>query len=193
MTDPLFELREYLSRLPEGKIKDVQSLIQVLAPCWKQLSGSGLEAMTAWKLQRMEGVEWHPPTLNFVVERHGGTVMGSTRAQLQHWTIDADRGTAHCHGSHGYRQLHPRDAPLDVETVIGEVVGHIIEGSDDSKLEWLTDRSMVRVLVPEFVTGQYKRTMQGRRKRFRKVLEERLKAQGWVKVSGRFDVFQRTQ
>ena len=54
---------------------------------------------------RMENVEWHPPILTFLIERHGGTVLGSARAELQRWTVDLDRRTATCERV-GHRQFH---------------------------------------------------------------------------------------
>ena len=44
--------------------------------------------MWASKLGRMEKVEWQPPYLTFSIERHGATVKGSTRAELQNWQVD---------------------------------------------------------------------------------------------------------
>jgi hypothetical protein len=46
-------------------------------PVWADLEGASDEAMEPWKLGRMENPEWLPPVLTFVVERHGGTVLGS--------------------------------------------------------------------------------------------------------------------
>jgi hypothetical protein len=78
-------------------------LADFLAAAWEQLNGFDAEGMAAEKLDRIEQVEWNPPRLTFVIERHGGTVMGSTRAELHGWSIDIDRGTANCNPSHSYR------------------------------------------------------------------------------------------
>lgn len=45
-------------------------------------------------LSRMEQIVWEPPVLTFVIARHGGMVLGSTRAELQHWAVDLNKMTA---------------------------------------------------------------------------------------------------
>jgi hypothetical protein len=62
---------------------DVYELVNLLAAAWDDLSiarGSGMEPDKLY--DRMEKVHWEPPLLLFVIERHGGTVQGSTRAEL---------------------------------------------------------------------------------------------------------------
>ena len=72
------------------------------------------EAMEPYKLNRMEKAEWQPPILSFVVERHGGTALGSTRADLQHWTVNVETKEANCHIA-GHRQLEPMQPRMDVK------------------------------------------------------------------------------
>ena len=81
------QLCNYLERIPLGEIKNTTELEKALAGCWDDFTGDS-GGMTPSKLHdRMEEVFWEPPILDFVIERHGGTVMGSTRAELQYWTI----------------------------------------------------------------------------------------------------------
>jgi hypothetical protein len=127
--------------------------------------------------------------VTFVIERHGGTVAGSTRAKLHRWTIDLNLAEASCDPSSRFRQLNPRDAQLRTEPLVSEVVEQIIAGRDSEKLKWLSDRSLVRILVSKFITGGFKQTEQGRRQRFREVLDRRLEAAGWTKVQ--LDVYRR--
>jgi hypothetical protein len=47
------------------------------------------------------------------------------------------------------------------------------------------------MLVSTFITGKYKRTREGRRKRLREALKERLTQIGWYKVSNKPDVYER--
>jgi hypothetical protein len=85
------ELRQYLKSLASGKVERKSYLVELLAACWEQIPGSGLEGMTKDKLARIESVEWTPPIPSFVIERHGATVMGSKRGALHCWTIDLDK------------------------------------------------------------------------------------------------------
>ena len=39
-------------------------------------------------------MEWHPPILSFKIERHGGFVLGSSRAEMQLSNIDTANLTA---------------------------------------------------------------------------------------------------
>jgi hypothetical protein len=189
-SDPLTELREYLATLPEGKVENQAELIHRLAPCWDKLDGSGDEGMFAKKLDRMEDPQWNPPKLTFLLERHGRTVQGSSRAQVHRWTIDVSTGKAECEYI-TYRQVRPRAAPLNVDAIVSEIVGCITSGAADPRLKWLADSAQVRVLVPTFITGEYKQTIKDRRKRFRMKLEIALEEKGWVWVPGKRDVFRR--
>jgi hypothetical protein len=79
-------LRIYLATLPPGPISDPAALERLLAACWDEFTGD-YGGMEGYKLLgRMEDVTWGPPVLSFSVERHGGTVMGSSRAELQGWS-----------------------------------------------------------------------------------------------------------
>jgi hypothetical protein len=171
----LVELLEHLSRLPSGPIENVDALADLLATCWDDFCGSDSEGMTAEKLRRIEQVEWTAPMLTFVIERHGGTVRGSTRGELHRWTVDVRRGTADCSPC-GYRQLHDRDKPLHTGPLVAEIVALIASGSNDPRLKWSSDRRSVHVLVGDFITGEYKQTQTDRRKRFRTALERELQS-----------------
>ena len=131
-------------------------------------------------IRRMERVEWHRPILTFLIERHGGTVLGSTRAELQPWSVDLDRGTATCERT-GHRQLSPMARRVDVGPIADEVAGRIVVGKSDDRLSWLGD-GRVRVelgrIFPE--RSGYKQTVQGRRQRLREALIERLTTKGWA-------------
>lgn len=188
----LFELREYLKKQPAGQIQS-GSLSGILSRCWDDLAGSYAEATTADKLSRIENVQWNPPDLTFELERHGGTVMGSTRADLHHWTIDVDRALASCDPNHSYRELYQRDASLHIEPLVTEIVASLTNRSDDPRIKWFPGREVVRVLVCEFIQGQFKQTQAGRRKRFRTALAEQLQAKGWEVVTGKTDVFRRVE
>jgi hypothetical protein len=138
--------------------------------------------MTANKLLgRIEEISWEPPTLSFIIERHGGMTYGSSRAELQYWSIDVDEGTA-AFGPGSYRQKRPRQPPLDVKPLAREVADLIENGISDERLEWGKDE--VRVQIGKIIPSEYqpKETLTGRRKRFRKALSEELEPKGWIQV-----------
>ncbi len=90
------ELRVHLKNLDSGPVQETTQLERLLAKVWDDLDGDQ-GGMTGHKLiRRMEHVEWHPPLLTFEIERHGGTVIGSTRADLKRWTVNFDRQKATC-------------------------------------------------------------------------------------------------
>src|SRR5262249_3805180 len=120
------------------RIDQPRELERLLSEVWDDLGGNDL-GMAAHKLiGRMEQVQWNPPVLTFVVERHGGTVLGSTRAQLQRWSIDVDRSTATCERA-GHRPLSPMAERIDIAPIADEVAGLIIGGVIDDRLRWLCD------------------------------------------------------
>ena len=186
--DPISSLPLYVQQLPAGPVTDTAALVQVLQGCWHELDGSDQSKMEARKLDRVEDVEWHPPELSFTVERHGGTVLGSTRAELQRWTVNLDRRETR-HVVARFRQLSRRDKPLKTGPLVAEIVAAIMSSSDDDRLYWLNGRSEVRVLVGEFIGGDCKRTVAGRRKRFSRGLEQALKEHGWSKAARRLNVY----
>ena len=191
-TDILGDLKEYLAGISSGRITDVDTVVDLLASIWPDLPGSDEHAMASRKLARAEALKWEPPHLSFIIERHGGTVMGSTRAELQKWTLNVSTGAVDCDELNSYRQLAARDAPLRVGPLAEEIAKAICKSRDDPRLKWFPDRRSVRVLVGDFITGQFKQTEEGRRKRFRLALEERLKPAGWQRVPYRRGLYQRT-
>ena len=98
------DLRIYVKNLDAGHVEETTQLELLLAEVWDDLGGDSGGIAGHKLIRRMEHVEWHPPLLTFVIERHGGTVLGSIRAEVQRWTVDLDRQTATCERA-GHRQL----------------------------------------------------------------------------------------
>src|SRR5690348_3540304 len=96
------DLRRLLDRYGTTREAD---LVRELERVWYDLHSSSDEKMATHKLSRLEQPEWNPPCLTFAIERHGGTVLGSTRAELQWWIVDLDAGTATVVGRPSFRQL----------------------------------------------------------------------------------------
>jgi len=187
MSDPTEALRRHCTALPPGPVADVPALERLLAAAWDALAGDdgGMEAHKL--LNRMEAVAWDSPVLSFVIERHGGTVMGSTRAELQHWQVDVEKKTATLVKS-GHRQLKSMASRLSVKQMAEEIVVSILNDEDDDWLMRLNDGT-VKILVSKiFPTGSgFKRTVGGRRKRLLQYVGAKLAENGWLEVgTGQF-------
>jgi hypothetical protein len=177
MTD---NLQKHLATVPPGPITDTGDLTRLLAVAWNEFAGDhgGMEGHKL--LGRMEDVVWNPPLLIFTIERHGGTVMGSTWASLQEWTVDMDKGTVACVEAR-YRQIRPNRPRQDVASIAEEIVAQIVHRQQDHRLKWYAD-GRVLVLVGKVLPegSAVKQTLAARRKRFRAAMKERLVGHGWL-------------
>ena len=175
------QLRKYLKRIPEGEITDTAKLEELLTKCWDEFVGDHGGMAPQKLLRRMEDVLWRPPVLRFVIERHGGTVMGSSRAELQYWTVDVEHKTATM-GVKGYRQISPSQSTVDVKPIANKLTELIINGHNDERLQWSTD-GRVRILSGKIFPDNSvkKQTLEGRKKRLIKAMEERLTQLGWLR------------
>src|ERR1035438_2078306 len=80
---PWDQLQRHCTALPPGPVADVPTLERLLAAAWGDLVGDD-GGMVAHKLMnRMKAVTWNSPILSFRIERHGGTVLGSSRGEMQ--------------------------------------------------------------------------------------------------------------
>ena len=176
MTD---NLQKHLAPIPPGPIPDTGKLARLLADHWHEFSGDvgGMEGRKL--LGRMEDVVWNPPLLTFTIERHGGTVMGSTRATVQEWTVDVEKKTVACVEAR-HRQLHPNQPRLDVGSIAEEIVAQIVNRQQDHRLKWYAD-GRVQVVVGKVLPegSAAKQTLAARRKRLRAAVRERLVGHGW--------------
>ncbi len=180
------ELKQFLATLRPGSIgSDTQpQLERLLAACWHEFDGADQSRMHGSKLLgRMENVIWKRPLLTFVIERHGGTVLGSTRGELLYWELDLDKGTAAVVKT-SHRQLAPMAPRVDIKALAKELVQLIVRGEQDDRIRW-QDRNTVQVLASRlFPDGSgFKMTIEGRRTNLSKRIEEALKPLGWLKVS----------
>ena len=177
------ELQEVLAQVEPGPIAALPGLDRLIAARWDELDGSGDGGMEGSKLiGRMEHVIWEPPILNFVIERHGGTVCGSTRAELQHWSVDLDERTAEITKT-GYRQLDAMAARVSIKSMAAEVAEQILNNEDDPRLQRLDD-GIVKVLASSIFPSDsgYKRTVEGRRQRLCGYIGDILAEHGWEKL-----------
>jgi hypothetical protein len=181
-------LRDALGKIQPGPITDTdahQRIIQLLQNCWEQFSGASDSAMSLFKLDRAEQLSWSPSLLKFIMERHGATVLGSTRAELQEWSVDL-KSERVWYVDAGYRQLRPTAQRVDVNPIVTRVLDAVKQGPG-SNCDLAQTRVLVwhdanrisiyhGVLIPN---DGYPRTIQGRRRRFRTKLTEEMIAIGW--------------
>jgi len=183
------DLINYLDTLPPGPVKDAQVLSTLLAPCWHLFHGSSDESTFGGKLVgRIEDVRWMTPILSFIIERHGGTVNGSSRADLHTWIVNIDQSTARCDKGR-FRQLEKMDSRLDVKPLAQNIAQLISELKEDSYLKWRKDGTVqvnIGKVIPDTRPQQ---TLIGRRKRFRNELSKILALVGWNQI--RANVFSR--
>jgi len=128
------KLQQFLATIPPGSITDTTELARLLADAWNQFTGDGGGMEGRKLLGRMEDVAWNPPLLTFIIERHGGTVMGSTRATLQEWTVDVENMTVACLEART-RQLRPMQSRLDLGSVVQEIVAQVVNHQQDRRLK----------------------------------------------------------
>ncbi len=176
-------LADFLASVPPGKIAEIHEIELALADCWEELSGSEREGMEGYKLRRrMEKVVWNPPRLEFCIERHGRTVMGSTRADIQHWVVDLAARTATI-VKQTHRQIRPMGTRVQVKPIAEEFTRLIITRQENESLKWYPDGS-VRVQIGSLFPNRNspKQTVAGRRQRFWAELSTRLMEEGWVMI-----------
>jgi len=175
--DAVAALREILGGRSPGPLPP-DLILSHLMSAWPLFEGSDATSMESSKLHRIESVEWQPPRLTFLIERHGGTVQGSSRAELQSWKVDLDRRTA-CHGVTGHRQLRPASARLDVQPIARKLADLIASGRDDPRIA-RHETGSVTVRIGLVISDEGpKQTVNGRRKRLRDALVAELKPRGW--------------
>lgn len=179
--DPVRGLWEYL----DGSGVRGDSVLAYLQRAWPFLAGGDEHAMAAHKLSRIEDPSWEAPILRFKIERHGGTVKGSSRAEVQEWRVDLDARTAETTAIRTHRQLRPLRARLDVERAAQEIAAVVVAVADDPRLRWSPDRSRVQVHTSVVVNpdAASRQTVEGRRKRLVAALRPKLEEAGW-RLSG---------
>ena len=172
----------HCAALPPGPVADARTLEPLLAAVWDTLPSDD-PSMTGHKLlNRMEKPIWNPPVLIFRIERHGGTVLGSSRAEIQEWAVDLELMTTTVKLV-GRRQVRPPQSRLDVKAIATELFDAIVSGQPEDRLKW-EGESKVRVLIGKVLPEglAVKDTLAARRKRLRNELTCLLERAGWKLV-----------
>ena len=175
-------LRELLDNCPPGKIaSNLEDRVkELLAEVWDMFTGSEEAEMAPYKVTRAEQLQWGPPVLSFIIERHGGTVLGSTRAELQEWYINFETMEA-SYEEKGYRQLYPTAERWKAEPVAKEIAKLILENKEDPRIQWVGD-NRVKILTSKIIPTSYRQTLIGRKRRFYRALDEILGPFGWKRA-----------
>jgi len=178
------ELNDYLSSLHPGPIADTTQIEALLAIDWANFDGSQVTSMEGYKLRdRMENVVWMPPIISFQIERHGPTVMGSSRAKVQSWEINVEERSAKLI-KEGHRQLDPVAPRLDTRAIADELTQLIINHKEDERLKWDNKTKTVRIIVGKVIPEEStkKQTLAYRRKKLRENLHQLLNMECWKEV-----------
>lgn len=184
MNPLLSSLRKHLQALPAGPVPATaaDTILTELATVWSHLPGSRQESTTPNKLYRAEELAWNPPYLSFVLARHGGTVMGSSREALHTWTVDLHSGECTLNTAR-HRQVRPMDERVtkkDLENIAHELLALIQKGDKtDDRLTWTKNGVTIRGAVD----GNNNMTRKSRRRRFEAIMEPLLRAAGWERNS----------
>ena len=176
------KLRAILAEKGTGILNkpDTSQVERFLAENWDELVGESIGGMEGYKVNgRTEEMQWLPPVLGFKIERHGGIVLGSSRAEMQYWEFDVGRCAANCDVV-GERQLRKMNPRLDIAGIAEEIAQLILQRRSDPRLQW-TRNCKVRILSVA-VGGQSvsKATREGLQMRLRKEVLSRVSPHGWV-------------
>jgi hypothetical protein len=185
--DEFSTLRTYLDE--QSPRLDPGALVSLLRAVWQELDGSDEEAMAVHKLERIDDPVWESPHLTFTIERHGGTVLGSSRAEIQRWIVDLDVRSARTEHAGRYRQLRPRGPVVDVVPIADEIASLIATDADDERLEWSRDRQSIRVTTSKWLPHAPAQTTRSRAARLKAALLPKLAELGWQpsRQAGRYE------
>ena len=108
---------------------------------------------------------------------------GSTRAEVQEWTVDLEKKCAVMEDTRR-RQLTPMSPKYNPAEHCQTIARLVASNDDHPWLKWSPDKSRVTVNIGLIVpSGHCQQTEIARRKRFRAKLAEMLQAQGWEQAS----------
>jgi hypothetical protein len=181
---PLEELEKILYGLNPGIVPmDLkEAILKLLERGWNELDGSLCEGMEPRKVRRAEDpIEWYSPNLYFLLERHGATVLGSTRAEMQRWEINLKDRLAEPEKA-GLRQLRKMDSRWPAKTVAEEIARIILNGVPDRRIQ-KTKNGKIKLISSEvFPPSTNKMTRQYRSRKFYRELMEILEPYGFERT-----------
>jgi len=174
-------LKAHLEGVPLGNIQDTAELEGLLAAAWDEFTGDDGGMKSDKLFNRMESASWNQPVLSFVIERHGGTVMGSTRAELQHWDVNVETGILTLEKT-GHRQLSPMGPRISIKAIADEIADAVIGGEDDQRFHRRGNELDINTSTIFPKKSGFNRTVESRRQRVCEHIAKRLAEHGWEKV-----------
>ena len=153
-------------------------LLRMLREQWEDLTIIGDDhSIALYKLtdERIENLHVDDGSINFSIERHGRTTMGSPYADVNHWVVDLAARTA-CIAGTTPRLIGKRSEPIDVKAVVTTILD-ALKNEDATIVDRTKDgrrRINIQVVIP--VGG--KETTERRKKAIRKALNEALAREG---------------
>jgi hypothetical protein len=178
-TNEINSLIDHLNKLDHGPISDSEKpvVLKLLSSCWPDLHGSDDQKTSEDKLCRAEELAWDGSILTFALERHGGTVNGSTRGALHYWEVDILSGRAEI-VRRGVRQLSPMDHRMNTSAKAENVANQILSNEQHKNLQWRPNNYVV-LNIGEIIPETNAQTTASRRKKFRAKLESVMLTHGW--------------
>jgi hypothetical protein len=113
--------------------------------------------------------------INFSIERHGRTTMGSPYADVHQWVVDLTARTA-CIAGITPRLIGKRSQPIDVAAVVTTILNALKD--EDATIVDRTKDGRLRIKIEAVIPVGVKETTQGRKKRIREALNEALAHEG---------------
>ena len=113
--------------------------------------------------------------INFGIERHGRTTLGSPYADVHHWVVDLAARTA-CVAGTTPRLIGKRSQPIDVKAVVTTILDAL--KNEDATIVDRTKDGRLRIKIKAVIPDGGKETTQGRRKRVWTALNEALAREG---------------
>jgi hypothetical protein len=182
MTTALHKLASTLTASPVGPISDEGTVRSLLYDAWDDLLISNHGGFNKDKhIYRAVNLTWNPPYLTFDVERHGGFVQGSSRADIQSWSVDIQANSA-TNTSSRSKQMRPASPRMDMAPIVARVGVLVSEHSDDPWITWLDEeKSRCKVNITQIIPDHGpSETVRERRRRLNRDLEKVLGAAGWT-------------
>lgn len=174
-------LSDFLNGCLPGSLPCTDELRCLLAEEWSTFEGSDQFATNDRKFtpdRVLTDVEWCPPLLSFVIERHGAIVGGgSGTADLYRWELNVIQSIATATRAGG-RRVRPAAPALDVGPLVKRVVSAIVSKEIAPFLKWKGEDT-VEILIGTLIRNEGpKTTVEGRRKRLREAITAELAKAG---------------
>jgi hypothetical protein len=179
-SQPMRTLRVLLRRNGPGPIFDVEAARNALSDAWDECAGGDRTKLGAYSVASAQKLEWNPPLLTFLVDRHGGAAFGPSGAERQSWTIDLDAQTAEVVTT-VYWQLRPGTPAFGVGAAARGIAVAVAAGAARPGLVWSSPES-VRVILSAFMPPGPMRTTDVWRKRLRIALDAEMDGLGWTRT-----------